>query len=61
MKLAIPGYHKFAGETFLKEKGMKSTRWVLFLFIFVMLGSGGCAVFKHNDCGCPTMNKKSMH
>lgn len=42
---------------------MKSIKWIVVIFLCGSLAMTmeGCKVFKKNDCGCPTMNKKRMH
>jgi hypothetical protein len=40
---------------------MKSIKWIVVIFLCGSLAMEGCKVFKKNDCGCPTMNKKRMH
>jgi len=40
---------------------MKQFKWLLIFFLCGSLVMQGCNVFKKNDCGCPTMNKKRMH
>lgn len=40
---------------------MKSIKWIVVIFLCGCLMMEGCKVFKKNDCGCPTMNKKRMH
>lgn len=42
---------------------MKFNKWlaIFLLCATVSIIGQSCKVFKKNDCGCPTMNKKRMH